>query len=101
MLLATLLLVGVMPAENHPLVQIVLELKQADSDNDTARVAAFPADGARIWFGEQTGEGHELDPGGGGPWSEWDRYFRSHSEFVEVDGTAGVVTRVARVGEAA
>jgi hypothetical protein len=84
-------------AETPELVKIVEAHKAAKRAGDYDRVRALQAKDARVWFEKKEGEGKPLQAGGG-PWSQWDRFFNATSEVVG-EWEVGDHTASARISE--
>ena len=74
------------PESADPLAATVLRYREAKKRNDLDAQRALLAAKARMWFETKAGPGLPLEVGSGGgdPWSDWDRYFRSASTVEEV-----------------
>jgi hypothetical protein len=87
-------------SEDHPLIKKVNAYRQADADQDTARVQALLAKGAARWYEKKEGPGMPIKPAGKGPWSDWDEYFKGSSqvESYKVDSNQ-VTIRVMEIND--
>jgi len=64
-------------------VEVIEAYKSAKQARDSERIAACLAPDARMWFEKREGPGRPIRRDtGGGPWAEWDRYFRASSRRV-------------------
>jgi hypothetical protein len=67
------------------LLAIVDELRTARESGDASAAARLTTPEPRIWFESVEGPGAPWSPVGGGPWAEWDRFFRSRTEVVHAE----------------
>lgn len=67
-------------------VGVIDAYRTAKQAHDAEGIAACLSADARIWFEKKHGAGKPIHRGtGGGPWSEWDRFFRARSRRVGDD----------------
>lgn len=69
------------PSQDHPLFKKVKTYRQANAESDTAQARALLAKGAARWYEKKEGPGTPIKPGGKGPWSDWDEYFKGQSQI--------------------
>lgn len=79
----------------HPLVRRLDTYRAAKKRGDYDIAAKYLASDARIWFEKKEGPGHPLRAKGG-PWADWDRFFRAKSTRKDVRVVDGTVTYISR-----
>lgn len=79
----------------HPLVRRLENYQAAKKRGDYAAAGEHLAPDARIWFGKKEGPGRPLRARGG-PWAEWDRFFRAESTREDVRVVGDTVTYISR-----
>ncbi len=79
----------------HPLVRRLDTYRAAKKRGDYDIAAKYLTSDARIWFEKKEGPGHPLRAKGG-PWADWDRFFRAKSTRKDVRVVDGTVTYISR-----
>ena len=79
----------------HPLVRRLDAYRAAKKRGDYDTAAKYLAADARIWFEKKEGPGHPLRATGG-PWGDWDRFFRAKSTRKDVRVLDDTVTYISR-----
>lgn len=76
---------GCEPAkEEQDLLETALRFRSLVERNELARAQTMVAEDARRWWGSREGEGSSWRVEQPGPWSGWDRHFRSKKEILDV-----------------
>ncbi len=68
-------------SEDHPLLVKVKAYRQANAAYDSTQARALLAKGAACWYEKKEGPGSPIKPGGKGPWSDWDEYFKGSAQI--------------------
>ena len=79
----------------HPLVRRLDAYRAAKKRGDYDTAAKYLDADARIWFEKKEGPGHPLRAKGG-PWADWDRFFKAKSTRKDVRVIDGTVTYISR-----
>lgn len=77
----------------HPLIEKVKAYQEARNRGNEAAVRDFFSEDSRIWFEKKEGPGRIRNRDGGGPWADWDKFFKSQSTYQDysVEGSAVTV----------